>query len=256
MVDLFRLAVTMYGRVDHAVWGVGEDGGQGVSVGEGERGWFGRDVEREPEPSGRLAESLGASVRFAHIALGFLRQGKNVGRDGRRWDRSLTLLTSVACFREMPGLPVYQVAQHGVLGLVRSLRGSVDPERDGVRVNAVVTGMMVARAWAGAQGRMSVKLPSDIPEDVGRTVVGVVAAGSAEGGSGIWYEGGDGAEKGEEPGKVLHGRAIYVVGGECWDIEEGLRRSEQVWLGKEPSEVLNMQQEGVGTGSQWMLDLQ
>lgn len=270
MLGLFKLAVTIYGRVDHAIWGIGEDGGAAGSVGDGERGWFenaaglGRGFENavglergleavEHEPR-NLVDTLGASVRFAHIALGYLKhtpRPKGKGTKDKGWDRSLTLLTSVASFKEMPGLPIYQMSQHAVLGLVRSMRLSVDPVKE-VRVNAVVTGMMVARAFGGAGGRMSVKVPSDMPEDIGRTVAGVVVAGSAEGSRGIWYE--DIVDRAAPP-TSLHGRAIYVVGGECWDMEEGLSRAEQVWLGKTPSENLMKAQEGIGKGNQWMLDL-
>ena len=275
LVALFKLAFTMYGRVDHAILGVGEDGGGTGGISEGETGWFehvatkgggGGNIEAvEHEPPG-LVDTLGAAVRFAHIALAYLRHtpkaksnkldslwtttANNNHDDNRRpVDRSLTFLTSVASFREMPGLPIYQVAQHGVMGLLRSLRSSADPDKDGVRVNAVVTGMMVPRAFGGMGGRMSVKLPSDMPEDVGRTVVGVVAAGAAEGANGIWYE--RGCERGVTE-RDLHGRAIYVVGGECWDIEDGLTRSEQIWLGVKPSEMLTKAQEGIGRQSQWI----
>ena len=269
LVQLFKLAFTMYGRVDHAILGVGEDGGGTGGLGEGEKGWFENAVTKgggieavEHEPSG-LVDTLGAAVRFAHIALSFLRhtvvpRGQKSKRDSTASmdrnhhdhpDRSLTFLTSVASFKGMPGLPIYQVAQHGVMGLVRSLRSSIDPDKDGVRVNAVVTGMMVPRAFGGIGGRMSVKLPSDMPEDVGRTVVGVVTAGAAEGGNGIWYE--RGSERGVSE-RGLHGRAIYVVGGECWDIEDGLDRSEHVWLGAKPSESLAKAQEGIGRQSQWI----
>jgi NAD(P)-dependent dehydrogenase (short-subunit alcohol dehydrogenase family) len=259
LVELFKLAFTMYGKVDHAILGVGEDGGGTGGLGEGEKGWFEHATKGgieavEHEPPG-LVDTLGAAVRFAHIALTYLRhtpKGKSK-RDSvltsRHPDRSLTFLTSVASFKEMPGLPIYQVAQHGVIGLVRSLRSSIDPEKDGLRVNAVVTGMMVPRAFGGVGGRMSVKLPSDMPEDVGRTVVGVVMAGSAEGGNGVWYE--RGSERGVTE-RELHGRAIYVAGGECWDMEDGLNRSEQIWLGAKPSEILTKAQEGIGRQSQWI----
>jgi NAD(P)-dependent dehydrogenase (short-subunit alcohol dehydrogenase family) len=202
-----------------------------------------------------LVDKLGAAVRFAHIALTYLRhtpKGKSK-RDSlltnQHPDRSLTFLTSVASFKEMPWLPIYQAAQHGVIGLMRSLRSSIDPEKDGVRVNAVVTGMMVPRAFGGVRGRMSVKLPSEMPEDVGRTVFGVVPAGTAEGGNGVWYERGSERRVTE---RDLHGRAIYVVSGECWDIEDGLNRSEQIWLGVKPSEDLTKAQEGIGRQSQWI----
>lgn len=308
MLDLFKLAVTMYGRVDHAIFGVGEDGGQVGTVGGGEKGWF----EDKPgihkttkmaldevatEPSG-LGDVLTASVRFARIAMAYLKYSPKSKTNSTTKksivnpystprapdvtpaspgsnDRSLTFLTSIAAFKETPQLPIYQVTQHAILGLVRSLRTQIDPDpdRDGVRINAVVSNVMVPRAVAQSGGRsMSVQLPPDRPEDIARVVVGVVAtnastpdinggdssdgAGMATGG-GIWYE------KGHERGmreKHLHGRVVYSVGTECWDVQEGLDRSESVWIGAKPAEALKRGMAGVGLngpggGSSWILDM-
>ncbi|KAK5370295.1 hypothetical protein LTS13_006885 [Exophiala xenobiotica] len=329
MLDLFKLATTMYGRVDHAIFGVGDDGGQARSVGEAERGWFDHDRrgsrsktfrmavgEIEKEPVG-LADTLTASIRFARIAMAYLKYSPKSKQQKKKQpfinpyaspprpdddntstlpgkdDRSLTFVTSVAAFKETPGLPIYQVTQHGILGLVRSLRSTVDPDPergDGVRINAVVTNVMVPRALAQTGGRMSVQLPPDRPEDVARVVAGVVATSSAnsvsatvttttkstkttttagsEGtgmntnGGGIWYE--KGFERGVRE-RFLHGRVIYSVGAECWDVQEGLDRSESVWIGTKPAEALNKGIGGLsggmgaarvdGEGSSWILDL-
>lgn len=248
MLDLFRLAHTMYGRVDHAIFGVGDDGATTGSVADGERGWFGRaakpgidGVEREPPG---LVDTLGAPARFAHIALQYLRDKPRGKRNSIiAQDRSLTFLSSVASFKESPGLPIYQMAQHAVLGLMRNLHSSINPERDGMRVNAVMTGVMVPIATSGAGGRMSLKLPSDMPEDVGRAVVGVLAAGNGE------------RTIVTRAGGRLHGRALYVVGGEGYDIEEGLGNSESLWLGPKAAEHLAQAQEGIGKGSHWIMDL-
>ncbi|KIW93874.1 uncharacterized protein Z519_05189 [Cladophialophora bantiana CBS 173.52] len=307
MLELFKLAITMYGRVDHAIFGVGDDGGQACTVGAGEKGWF----EDRPginktakmaydevatEPAG-LANIVTASIRFARIALAYLKYSpKSKSSSSKKAfvnpysrpqpeppaspglnDRSLTFLTSVAAFKETPQLPIYQVTQHSILGLVRSLWTNIDPdpERDGVRINAVVTNVMVPRAVAQSGGRsMSVQLPPDRPEDIARVVVGVVAtnastpdingatretsSGTADGGGGgtggIWYE------KGHERGmreKHLHGRVIYAVGTEGWDVQEGMDRSEAVWLGQKPAEALNRGMAGLRLGGQstWILDL-
>jgi hypothetical protein len=292
----------MYGRVDHAIFGVGEDGGQITTVGGSEKGWF----EDRPgvnktakmaydevatEPAG-LGDILTAAVRFARIAMAYLKYSPK-SKSSKKFvnpystpqpetsttpgtnDRSLTFLTSISAFKETPQLPIYQITQHAILGLVRSLRTGIDPdpERDGVRINAVVTNVMVPRAVAQSGGRsMSVQLPPDRPEDVARAVVGVVATNSSTpdingadasngtgmtNGGGIWYE------KGHERGmreKYLHGRVIYAVGTECWDIQEGLDRSEAVWIGQKPAEALNRNMAGVGVnsaGSQssWILDM-
>lgn len=247
MLDLFRLASTMYGRVDHAIFGVGDDGAANGNVGEGERGWFDRaakpgieGIEREPPG---LLDTLAAAPRFAHIALAYLRDKPKKRTSMVAQDRSLTFLTSVAAFKETPFLPIYQISQHGILGLMRSLQSSISPETNGVRINAAMTGVMVPRATSGPGGRMSVKLPSDMPEDVGRAIVGIVAAGMGE------------KTIVTRAGGRLHGRALYIVGGEGYDIEEGLGNSESLWLGGKAAEHLRQAQEGIGKGSQWIMDL-
>lgn len=321
ILGLFKLAVTMYGRVDHAIFGVGDDGGHACTVGEGERGWFDdrpginktprmaySEVETEPSTaSGGLAlgDLLTASTRFARIALAYLKyspRSKSARKPSivnpyakpqadppsppDKDDRSLTFVTSIAAFKETPLLPIYQTTQHALLGLVRSLRSAVDPdpERDGVRVNAVVSNVMVPRATATAGGRsMSVQLPPDRPEDIARIVVGVVATNSstpaisstantadADGagtgitnGGGIWYE------KGHERGireRFLHGRILYAagLGTDCWDIQEGLDRSEAAWVGARAAEAMARGIDGLGASgaangdggvSSWILDV-
>jgi NAD(P)-dependent dehydrogenase (short-subunit alcohol dehydrogenase family) len=311
MLELFKLAVTMYGRVDHAIFGVGDDGGQVSTVGTAEKGWFEDrpgmnktakmaydEVATEPADVGDI---LTASIRFARIALAYLKYSPKAKASKKTFvnpystpqaeapvtgnnDRSLTFVTSVAAFKETPLLPIYQVAQHSILGLVRSLRSSIDPdpERDGVRINAVVTNIMVPRAVAQSGGRsMSVQLPPDRPEDISRVVVGVVATNSTtpdingadapnglgiSDGGGVWYE--KGFERGMRE-KHLHGRVIYSVGSEGWDIQEGLDRSEAAWMGQKPTEVLTRNMAGLGIGvvggvaggggsgsqSSWILDM-
>ncbi|KIW66210.1 hypothetical protein PV04_08410 [Phialophora macrospora] len=302
MLELFKLAVTMYGRVDHAIFGIGDDGGQASTVGGGEKGWFEDrpgvnktakmaydEVATEP---GGLGDILTASVRFARIAMAYLKYSPRA-KNNKKFvnpystpqaeaptspgtnDRSLTFITSTSAFKETAQLPIYQMTQHSILGLVRSLRTGVDPdpERDGVRINAVVTNVMVPRAIAQAGGRsMSVQLPPDRPEDVARVVVGVVATNSStpdidgsdgSGGGGITNGGGIWYEKGHERGmreKYLHGRVIYAAGSDCWDIQEGLDRSEAVWIGQKPAEALSRTMAGAslnsaGGQSSWILDM-
>ena len=50
----------------------------------------------------------------------------------------------------------------------------------------------------------------------------------------------------------LNGRAIFVMGGEAYDIEEGLDRTEDLWLGKNMSTKLMRAQKGLGHGGDWV----
>ena len=76
-------------------------------------------VQEEPKKSISIVDvNLKGPLYFSRIAAVYLRQGKGGGQD-----KSLTLVSSVAGFREDPGLYVYIASKHGVLGLMRSLRG-------------------------------------------------------------------------------------------------------------------------------------
>jgi len=57
--------------------------------------------------------------------------------------------------------------------------------------------------------------------------------------------------------KYLHGRVIYAVGTEGWDVQEGMNRSEAIWLGQKPAEALNRSLAGLSMDGQsaWILDM-
>ena len=271
IVDLFKLAVTMYGRVDHAIFGLADDGSAGRGVGEAEKLWgldfgskgrnvFGKgvlaEIESEKENDGAKMEDLiAAGVRFARVAIAYLKHtpkgakskrranassiSGNVDEPAPKVDRTLTFLTSTAGFKGVPNLVVYQVASHAILGVVRGLASSLDVERDGVRVNAVLTNVMIPTAKTMAGGRMSVQLPVGRVEDVARVAAGVV---------------GDGSIVGPDSGGGVHGKVFYVTGDEAVDIEDGLLRSEKVWLGEKGSDGLKKAEEGwTGGGVEWVL---
>ena len=265
VVALFKFAMNMYGRVDHAVFGVGDDGSVGITVGEAEE-LFGLDLQTKTKTAKQEMEDVtaqnikegfnvgdvvSASVRFARIAMAHLRSSP-IGRKKRvssyssvsgetqeeqvkRPDRSLTFITSSAAIKGVLHLPIYQVTQHATLGVVRSLSSSVDPN-DGVRVNAVMTNIMVPSVKAGAGGRMSLQFPPDRPEDVARVVASVV----------------DDAVAGE---LASHGRLLYVASGRAIDLQDGLDRSEGVWVGGTAKPVLDQATLAAGRDSQWMLGM-
>lgn len=97
---LFKTALDKYGRVDHAI----------ACAGIIEQGlWFDPNLTVEsvskPETTATLHVNLFGVLYFARIAVPFLKHGKKEGED-----KSLTLFSSAAGFRESPGLPVYQVS--------------------------------------------------------------------------------------------------------------------------------------------------
>lgn len=287
---LFKLGMTMYGRIDHAVFAPGDDGGQVRGIGAGEQLW-GLDVglaqgramtsKAELELADRgeavdadqvdMGDMIGASTRFARIAMAFLRNSpgrRQVHAGGNssggmltpksgtttggfseaEWsdDRSLTFISSTAAFTPVPFLPVYSSAQHATLGVARSLGDSVDVRRDGVRVNLVATNMLLPSVVeAAGGGRMSVRLPGERGDDVSNIVAGVIAEGLASSSSG---------RRGEVP-TLMHGRLLYAVGEEAVDVQDGLQASERSWLGSKAKEALDRasgKAEGLGKG-RWML---
>lgn len=266
LVALFKLAMTMYGRVDHAIFGVGDDGGVGITVGEAESFW-GLDLQAKTKPGKQeideaiietskdgfdAGDVIGASVKFARLAMAHLRNspasrkkrvssysgvnGEDKEEERRKPDRSLTFITSVAGIKGIPHLPVYQAAQHASLAVLRSLRTSIDPQKDNIRINAVMTNMMVPTVIPQAGGRMSVSLPSDRPEDVARVVASVVGDAVA----------GDAASDGS---------VFYITGEQAVDVQDGLDRSEALWLGPIAKGTLDKASSGVGQGCHWMLGL-
>lgn len=111
-LKLFDAALKAHGRIDHAVAnaGLGEQGtmfDQNLTL---------ESVREEPTRSMKVVDvNLKGVLYFARLASVYLQQGPQS-------DRSLTLVSSVAGFREDPGLNVYVPAKHGVLGLMRVLR--------------------------------------------------------------------------------------------------------------------------------------
>ncbi|KAL1998759.1 hypothetical protein VTN02DRAFT_5626 [Thermoascus thermophilus] len=220
-LELFRAAFATYGRVDHAV----------AAAGIGEMGnWFDpaltvESVE-EPPPTKVLEVNLIGCLYFARIASVYLRQNRAPDAGA---DRSLTLISSVAGFKESPGLFVYQASKHGVLGLMRALRRYMAlPTTHDIRVNAVCPWMTdtamvrgIERAWKAAD------MPVNAPLDVARVVAGLLCQTG------------------------LNGTAMYVEGGRAWEIEDNIDRLEPQWLGEEPSRSLRRGQEILGSGMDW-----
>ncbi|RMZ89883.1 hypothetical protein DV736_g2894, partial [Chaetothyriales sp. CBS 134916] len=253
--NLFWLAMTMYGRVDHAIFGVGDDGAHAATIRSGESLWKLGDTNLTPkarieEVSTETAvDGLGvgdivsASARFARIALPFLQKGYRPGRP--YVDKSLTFIASSASFTAVPNLPIYQISQHAVLGTVRALAETMDPYRGGVRVNGVITNMMIPTLVPQDGGRVGVHLPSDRPEDVSRIVLGVVGSGSGLGS--MW--------SGRDDDEAMHGRILYVVREGAYDFQEGLETSEAAWMGTFAKESFDRAHVGYGNGAaiKWML---
>ncbi|KAK5202637.1 hypothetical protein LTR96_011374 [Exophiala xenobiotica] len=249
VLALFRYAFDKYGGIDHAI----------ANAGVIEHpGWFQPDGIKslqKPPPDIVVDVNLKGTLYFAHIALQYLAVAKGAT------DHSLTMLSSQAGFKETPGLFIYQTTKHGILGLMRSLR-LYTPATFGVRVNAICPSMTTTQMVAGIQDAWTAGgNPVNYPEDIAKIISGVVAAGP--GTEAIWYDDAEGYTETQHRRNVgginwedsttgLNGRALYVLGGEAYDIEEGLDRTEDLWLGKGISRKLERAQKGLGKGDDWV----
>ncbi|GIJ86564.1 hypothetical protein Asppvi_005453 [Aspergillus pseudoviridinutans] len=217
VLGLFDLALKTYGRVDHAVAcaGIMEIGNlfdPGLTL----------ETVREAPTTKVLDVNLTGCLYVARIASVYLRQNRPENAD-----RSITLISSVAGFKESPGMFVYQASKHGVLGLMRSLRLYLSSTHR-IRVNAICPWMTTTAMVKGVhEAWTKAKLPCNTPADVAHIIAGVLADSS------------------------INGKSMYAEGGRGWEIEANLDRLEPQWLGEEPSRVLAQGQAVLGSGMDW-----
>ncbi|MCJ1322575.1 hypothetical protein MMC15_007924, partial [Xylographa vitiligo] len=208
-LTLFKTAYKAFGKVDHAmsIAGIVEQGN-----------WFDPALTIESVPTKAVLDvNLLGVLYFARIASVYLRQNRQEGED-----KSLTLLSSVAGFKESPGLFVYQAAKHGVLGLMRTLRPYL-PAACAIRVNAICPWMTATAIVAGIEAEWyAANLPVNQPAHIATVIVDVARSAG------------------------LNGKAMYVEGGRAWEVEDNLARLEPQWMGEEPSRTLALGQELLG----------
>ncbi|KAL4994046.1 hypothetical protein BDV10DRAFT_199066 [Aspergillus recurvatus] len=239
VLSLFDRAIQVYGHVDHAVAGAGivEIGNvfdpaldmqsiREVSTDSCIRR-KGYDNEREQAPPTKVLDvNLLGCLYTARIASVYLRQN----RPEPGADRSVILISSVAGFKESPGLFVYQASKHGVIGLMRALRLYLHgpASAHNIRVNCICPWMTTTVMVKGIQeGWAKAGLPMNSPMDVAKIAAAVLGDAS------------------------LNGTSMYVEGGRAWEIEANLDRLEPSWLGEEPSMSLAKGQAVLGSGMDW-----
>ncbi|KAI9928975.1 hypothetical protein AWENTII_001358 [Aspergillus wentii] len=128
VLGLFDTAFKTYGRIDHAVAGAGIlDNGNGFDP------ELTLESFREPPSQKVLDVNLIGCLYTARIASVYPRQNQPDGAD-----RSILLISSSCGFKEAAGFFFYQASEHGVLGVMRALRGYIPlPSRHNTRVNAI-----------------------------------------------------------------------------------------------------------------------
>lgn len=219
LLALFDLAFQTYKRIDHVVAAAGI-----VEIGN----WFdfGLTLQtvRQTPTHKVLDVNLLGSMYVSRIASVYLRHNRGPGVD-----RSILLFSSVSGFKESPSLFVYQASKHGVVGLMRSLRGYISsPYKHYLRINTICPWMTqtdsikkIEQQWTQAS------LPTNSPREVSTVATGILADAS------------------------LNGKSMFVEGGRAWEIEENIERLEAEWLGDAPSKALAMGQELLDDGAIW-----
>ncbi|KAK4508172.1 hypothetical protein PRZ48_001910 [Zasmidium cellare] len=202
-LKLFQTAHELHGRIDHALSIAGVSETQNLF----DPSLTAEDIAKEPDML-TLDVNLKAVLFFTRIALFYLRAGEAGS------DRSITLFSSVAGFLSRPGLPVYQASKHGVLGLLRAIKDEAYT-KDGIRINAMCPGMTeTSMTSAVLPALRAVNINVQSAADVAN--FGLTLTSNSD----------------------LKGKALLCLSGRAWDIEEGLERTIDQWLGETPSSIL------------------
>lgn len=122
---------------------------------------------------------------------------------------SLVATGSAASYLDTPGIPVYNAAKHGVIGLVRSLRDTLAAEGL-VRVNVVAPWFTLTPFTAKVAGIwQQAGLPQNTPLDVSKAIA-FLALNSE-----------------------YHGKSLYVADGKFTELEGPVQAARDQWLGKQ-----------------------
>ncbi|KAH3964054.1 hypothetical protein HBH98_184500 [Parastagonospora nodorum] len=198
-----------FGRIDHVF----------VNAGIAEYGeqFFNDEVDA----SGQLAEpdrrvlhvDMDAAADTTKLAIHYLR--KNGGEGG-----GIVLTASLAGYLASAGAPLYSAAKHGVVGLMRALKQeclklniAISVVAPAITVTPILKGnnkRMAAEPDVYAREMAKVGVPINKPESIALAVCYLFNAGLAASGAGI-----------------------FVQADKFTDLERGLAKSREVWMGKE-----------------------
>ncbi|KIX04730.1 uncharacterized protein Z518_05600 [Rhinocladiella mackenziei CBS 650.93] len=215
LLSLFDAAYNKHGQIDMAICC--------AAVTERPGYWEPDKLNLESTPTGItdvIDINLNGTIYFARLAVAFLKERHTVDPNPSSPEsilssKCITLVSSVAGFKESPGLFAYSAAKHGVMGLMRALRPFLPPVY-GLRVNAICPWATDTQLLSGVRTAWVKNLmPMNTPGDVARYIIQVTAEPST------------------------HGKALFVTGGNAVDIEEGINRTEPQWLGEKNSKDLN-----------------
>lgn len=205
----FEAAFTKFGRIDCVFVnaGIAEHGDQ-----------FFTDIL---DSSGKLAEpdrrvlniDMDAAADTTKLAIHYLRKN---GQQGG----SIALTASLAGYLASAGAPLYSAAKHGVVGLMRALKQecakldiAISVVAPAITVTPILTGnnrRMAASPDVYAREMAKVGVPINQPESIALAV--------------CWLF---------DQGKNANGAGIFVQANRFCDLERGLAKSREQWMGKE-----------------------
>lgn len=118
-------------------------------------------------------------------------------------------------------LMLLQTSKHAVQGLLRSARKTLY-ERDGIRVNAVCPGLTDSPITAGIIGAFKE--------------------------NGLYWQSADAVAKiivALQTTEAMNEKAIYIEGGDGWEVEDSFLATQPQWLGEEGTRRMRVNTEAV-----------
>lgn len=177
------------------------------------------------DASGKLAEpdrrvlniDMDAAADTTKLAIHYLRKNGNQGG-------SIVMTASLAGYLASAGAPLYSAAKHGVVGLMRALKQecakldiAISVVAPAITVTPILTGnnrRMAASPDVYAKEMAKVGVPINKPESIALAV--------------CWLF---------DQGKSANGAGIFVQADRFCDLERGLAKSREQWMGKEMLEL-------------------
>ncbi|OJD12631.1 hypothetical protein AJ78_06803 [Emergomyces pasteurianus Ep9510] len=221
----FAAAISRFGRID-AVFvnaGIAEYGDQFFNDEmEGKKGGLER-FRMLKEPDRRVVDiDLRAAADTLKLAIYWMRK-KVVGMDGKKGGvGSIIMTASLAGYLADGGAPAYSAAKHGIVGLLRSLKNDVAKLNIALSVVAPAITLTPIITSSGRKTRTSSDpaewaasmmergLAINKPETVALAVAHLINIGMQANGQGLLLQ-----------------KDMMV------DVERGLAKSREVWMGKE-----------------------